>query len=346
MFGRERGSVWRLVIQHGLQPAMVDGGLPVAGVPRFDGGDGFLRIVSGINETKIPDSLATFVRSIGQGLDEGIRLGVNVEPIDPDGNGCKNALLVSSTRSSGDNGATIYGMQFSWDQSDITNAIDIVEDINSNPDIAVTIYAPNSRLVVVSLGDADGDSFPDVLVASPRSGLIETRSPEGEIRQEDAGELFVFQFGANLQVKSILRIGQVSAGQVGPFQQLSGSWPNGLLPPRQWAMGSSLSASDIDGDGTIEVAMGMLAWSSPMDAGAVDHDSSSEVSVRSGGVILFSLSPIRTANGAHGMPAAAGSILEAKASANSSFRTDSSLVVPGSIRFLSPPPDRLMKKST
>jgi len=95
----------------------------------------------------------------------------------------------------------------------------------------------------------------------------------------------------------------------------------------------SMSAADIDGDGLVEVAIGLMAKDVQFDAKYASDYAARVNSANAGGVLLFTLGSSKAMQPTSEQSIAIENIRqEAGAS-----RADRALVVPGSVRFIQTP---------
>jgi len=125
----------------------------------------------------------------------------------------------------------------------------------------------------------------------------------------------------------------------------NGLFPGGLLPHRSEMFGTSIAASDLDGDGLVEVAVGMAGYEVPFSA-KHPHDvykgsAAGQQRRDQGAVLMFTLGFGSYSNDT----SASASAIRSRLNAAREHTMDRALVVPGSVRFMSVPERDMASRS-
>lgn len=276
--------------------------------------------------------------SLGLQYDLNAYVGHSVAAIDLNGSGCRSALLVGAYGYEGEEGA-IIATKFSDDGVHLLDRALISRDTpesfaDDGAMQALVTLSYNWGASLESLGDLDEDGQQDLLVGAHKTlHYVPWLNTPGELTRD--GGLFLASISSELLVTRLVRIGSF-------VEELNGLFPHGILPYRMGITATSISAADLDGDGLLEVAVGIESYEVPFDARRRQDQYQSEhlPNARQGGVILFTLGL-----GPHMNESSPATVSIRRRLGGSNAALDRALVVPGTLRLMHVPMDYLKRKS-
>jgi len=181
--------------------------------------------------------------------------------VDFNGDGCPNGVLSGAMMYRSSSGGIIaFSIKddHSIDEAQVAPSRSAVNAGFTSGSIATTVSKfRHFGMALASLGDVDGDGQADVLSSTMRyDGVVLPWVSDS--RSVGTGAIVLLSYNSDLLISRAVVLGDISSG-------INGMWPSGLFPAMQGSFGASIAASDLDGDGLTEVAVGLPEYRVPFD---------------------------------------------------------------------------------
>ena len=220
-----------------------------------------LRMFHADGQSGIANDLLPLAESIGVEVTNQGDFGAALAAVDVDGDGCSESLLVGAAKFGGDESGAVVAITFNRNHGVKVSVIASRGLSSGFADPSLALLVEDTRRFgssLASAGDLDGDGQPEVLAASSVH-IQDVPWLNGFDSTQRTGVIYLLTYSSDLLIVAVRLLGPLVGGPNGLF-------PGGLLPHRSEMFGTSITASDLDGDGLVEVAVGVAGYEVPFSA--------------------------------------------------------------------------------